>query len=104
MRIDKEHDDLDCHHYHFHRSIIIILLCFFSTFLEGSGRLFFEFFRLMMYARPDANTERPFFWLFENVVGMKTEDKTTISRFLQVKNLHSNTGGLSFLYHHLKHI
>ncbi|XP_046861377.1 DNA (cytosine-5)-methyltransferase 3A-like isoform X2 [Xenia sp. Carnegie-2017] len=50
---------------------------------EGSGRLFFEFFRLLMYAKPEKADARPFFWLFENVVSMRTVDKRTISRFLQ---------------------
>ncbi|EDO34131.1 predicted protein, partial [Nematostella vectensis] len=51
---------------------------------EGSGRLFFEFFRLLMHAKPSRTCpSRPFFWLFENVVGMRAEDKKTISRFLQ---------------------
>ena len=50
---------------------------------EGSGRLFFEFFRLLMYAKPQPNNSRPFFWLFENVVSMRAVDKRTISRFLQ---------------------
>ncbi|XP_031572916.1 DNA (cytosine-5)-methyltransferase 3A-like [Actinia tenebrosa] len=50
---------------------------------EGTGRLFFEFFRLVMCGRPDGGSSRPFFWLFENVVGMRAVDKKTISRFLQ---------------------
>lgn len=50
---------------------------------EGSGRLFFEFFRLLMYAKPLRESSRPFFWLFENVVSMRAVDKKTISRFLQ---------------------
>jgi len=50
---------------------------------EGSGRLFFEFFRIMMYCKPKRDSNRPFFWLFENVVGMRHEDKKVISRFLQ---------------------
>ena len=52
-------------------------------FAEGSGRLFFEFFRIMMYCKPKPDSARPFFWLFENVVGMRHEDKKVISRFLQ---------------------
>jgi hypothetical protein len=52
---------------------------------EGSGRLFFEFFRLLMYAKPQRDNSRPFFWLFENVVSMRSQDKRTISRFLQVR-------------------
>ncbi|KAK2570266.1 DNA (cytosine-5)-methyltransferase 3A [Acropora cervicornis] len=50
---------------------------------EGTGRLFFDFFRLLEYARPKSELERPFFWLFENVVGMRAEDKAVISRFLE---------------------
>ena len=36
-----------------------------------------------MYCRPPKGSTRPFFWLFENVVGMRHEDKRVISRFLQ---------------------
>lgn len=50
---------------------------------EGTGRLFFDFFRLLECARPKSELERPFFWLFENVVGMRAEDKSAISRFLE---------------------
>ncbi|KAM7435199.1 hypothetical protein ABFA07_014862 [Porites harrisoni] len=50
---------------------------------EGTGRLFFDFFRLLEYARPKSEMERPFYWLFENVVGMRAEDKCVISRFLE---------------------
>ena len=53
-------------------------------FTEGTGRLFFDFFRLLEYARPKSEMERPFYWLFENVVGMRAEDKCVISRFLEV--------------------
>jgi hypothetical protein len=59
------------------------VLLFFPS--EGSGRLFFEFFRLLMYAKPQRDNSRPFFWLFENVVSMRSQDKRTISRFLQVR-------------------
>ncbi|KAJ7332225.1 hypothetical protein JRQ81_014405 [Phrynocephalus forsythii] len=38
---------------------------------EGTGRLFFEFYHLLNYTRPKAGEERPFFWLFENVVAMR---------------------------------
>lgn len=55
-------------------------------FLEGTGRLFFDFFRLLQFAQPKSELDRPFFWLFENVVGMRAEDKSTISRFLEVWN------------------
>lgn len=57
----------------------LFLLC-----LEGTGRLFFEFYRLLHEARPKLGDERPFFWLFENVVAMGVSDKRDISRFLEV--------------------
>lgn len=52
---------------------------------EGTGRLFFEFYRLLHEARPKPGDERPFFWLFENVVAMGVSDKRDISRFLEVQ-------------------
>lgn len=58
------------------------LLGFFLT--EGTGRLFFEFYHLLNFARPKAGEERPFFWMFENVVAMRLNDKRDISRFLEV--------------------
>uniref|UniRef100_A0A6Q2XY10 DNA (cytosine-5-)-methyltransferase n=1 Tax=Esox lucius TaxID=8010 RepID=A0A6Q2XY10_ESOLU len=50
---------------------------------EGTGRLFFEFYRLLHEARPKPEENRPFFWLFENVVAMGISDKRDISRFLE---------------------
>ncbi|XP_068607920.1 DNA (cytosine-5)-methyltransferase 3A-like isoform X2 [Brachionichthys hirsutus] len=50
---------------------------------EGTGRLFFEFYRLVHEARPKDGDNRPFFWLFENVVAMGVSDKRDISRFLE---------------------
>ncbi|XP_074928254.1 DNA (cytosine-5)-methyltransferase 3B isoform X2 [Chelonoidis abingdonii] len=50
---------------------------------EGTGRLFFEFYHLLNYARPKAGEERLFFWMFENVVAMRVNDKRDISRFLE---------------------
>ncbi|KAM9777567.1 DNA (cytosine-5)-methyltransferase 3A [Neosynchiropus ocellatus] len=50
---------------------------------EGTGRLFFEFYRLLHEARPKVGDDRPFFWLFENVVAMGVSDKRDISRFLE---------------------
>uniref|UniRef100_A0AAR2IGM2 DNA (cytosine-5-)-methyltransferase n=1 Tax=Pygocentrus nattereri TaxID=42514 RepID=A0AAR2IGM2_PYGNA len=50
---------------------------------EGTGRLFFEFYRLLHEARPKEGEDRPFFWLFENVVAMGVSDKRDISRFLE---------------------
>lgn len=52
--------------------------------IEGTGRLFFEFYRLLHEARPKEGDDRPFFWLFENVVAMGVSDKRDISRFLEV--------------------
>ncbi|NXT27634.1 DNM3B methyltransferase, partial [Syrrhaptes paradoxus] len=54
-----------------------------SLLAEGTGRLFFEFYHLLNYARPKAGEERPFFWMFENVVAMRVNDKRDISRFLE---------------------
>ena len=64
-----------------------------NCFIEGSGRLFFEFFRLLMCAKPQRGDSRPFFWLFENVVSMRAVDKRTISRFLQVSTCELGPGG-----------
>lgn len=50
---------------------------------EGTGRLFFEFYRLLHEVRPKDGDGRPFFWLFENVVAMGVSDKRDISRFLE---------------------
>ncbi|XP_036178784.1 DNA (cytosine-5)-methyltransferase 3B isoform X2 [Myotis myotis] len=50
---------------------------------EGTGRLFFEFYHLLNYARPKEGDDRPFFWMFENVVAMKVGDKRDICRFLE---------------------
>uniref|UniRef100_A0AC11BE97 DNA methyltransferase 3 beta n=1 Tax=Ovis aries TaxID=9940 RepID=A0AC11BE97_SHEEP len=50
---------------------------------EGTGRLFFEFYHLLNYTRPKEGEDRPFFWMFENVVAMKVGDKRDISRFLE---------------------
>ncbi|TSN67104.1 DNA (cytosine-5)-methyltransferase 3A [Bagarius yarrelli] len=36
-----------------------------------------------LYARPKEGDNRPFFWLFENVVAMGVSDKRDISRFLE---------------------
>ncbi|KAM6164722.1 DNA (cytosine-5)-methyltransferase 3B isoform 5-T5 [Rhynchocyon petersi] len=49
---------------------------------EGTGRLFFEYYHLLNFARPKEGDKRPFFWMFENVVAMKVDDKRDISRFL----------------------
>ncbi|XP_010173868.1 DNA (cytosine-5)-methyltransferase 3B-like, partial [Antrostomus carolinensis] len=54
-----------------------------KSLYEGTGRLFFEFYHLLNYARPKVGEERPFFWMFENVVAMRVNDKRDISRFLE---------------------
>lgn len=51
---------------------------------EGTGRLFFEFYRLLTLMKPKEDDNRPFFWLFENVVFMSAHDKSDICRFLEV--------------------
>ncbi|XP_046726063.1 uncharacterized protein LOC124399272 isoform X2 [Silurus meridionalis] len=50
---------------------------------EGTGRLFFEYYRLLNIMKPKDDDPRPFFWLFENVVFMNTKDKVDICRFLE---------------------
>ncbi|CAJ1084356.1 uncharacterized protein LOC117821083 isoform X3 [Xyrichtys novacula] len=50
---------------------------------EGTGRLFFEFYRILHLLKPKEEDPRPFFWLFENVVFMNNHDKVNICRFLE---------------------
>ncbi|XP_060931196.1 DNA (cytosine-5-)-methyltransferase 3 beta, duplicate a [Limanda limanda] len=50
---------------------------------EGTGRLFFEFYRILAMLKPKEGDDRPFFWLFENVVFMSAHDKADICRFLE---------------------
>uniref|UniRef100_A0A8C4I5A5 DNA (cytosine-5-)-methyltransferase n=1 Tax=Dicentrarchus labrax TaxID=13489 RepID=A0A8C4I5A5_DICLA len=50
---------------------------------EGTGRLFFEFYRILTMLKPKEDDDRPFFWLFENVVFMSANDKSDICRFLE---------------------
>uniref|UniRef100_A0A3P8U5D1 DNA (cytosine-5-)-methyltransferase n=1 Tax=Amphiprion percula TaxID=161767 RepID=A0A3P8U5D1_AMPPE len=50
---------------------------------EGTGRLFFEYYRILQLLKPKEDDPRPFFWLFENVVFMNTHDKVNICRFLE---------------------
>ncbi|XP_064154116.1 uncharacterized protein LOC135233988 [Anguilla rostrata] len=50
---------------------------------EGTGRLFFEYYRLLNILKPKEDDHRPFFWLFENVVAMNHRDKEDICRFLE---------------------
>ncbi|XP_071953679.1 DNA (cytosine-5)-methyltransferase 3C-like isoform X2 [Antedon mediterranea] len=51
--------------------------------LFGTGRLFFEFQRILTYAKPAEGDKRPFFWFLENVCFMEHSDKMDISRFLE---------------------
>ncbi|XP_076338328.1 DNA (cytosine-5)-methyltransferase 3B-like isoform X5 [Tachypleus tridentatus] len=48
----------------------------------GTGRLFFDFFRLLKAVQL-ANKERHVFWLYENVTSIPQEYKSIITRFLQ---------------------
>uniref|UniRef100_A0A8C1VY19 DNA (cytosine-5-)-methyltransferase n=1 Tax=Cyprinus carpio TaxID=7962 RepID=A0A8C1VY19_CYPCA len=50
---------------------------------EGTGRLFFEYYRLLNVMKPKEDDPQPFFWLFENVVFMETQVKADICRFLE---------------------
>jgi len=59
-------------------------VCVSVSVSEGTGRLFFEFYRLLTMMRPKREDDRPFFWLFENVVFMSACDKSDICRFLEV--------------------
>ena len=67
----------------------VVIIYYF--FVDGTGRLFFEFFRILQHVMHDLATgdntseqpQKPFFWLFENVVGMRHSDRDVISRFLQ---------------------
>ena len=61
-----------------------VQLSMINVHTEGTGRLFFEFFRILCYVRLAGNGDRPLFWLYENVVSMRAQDKQIISRFLQV--------------------
>ncbi|XP_063775531.1 DNA (cytosine-5)-methyltransferase 3A-like isoform X2 [Pseudophryne corroboree] len=49
----------------------------------GTGRLFFDFPRLLHKVRPKPGEDRPFFWLFENVVAMDRMFQRTISQHLE---------------------
>uniref|UniRef100_UPI0037E8F48C uncharacterized protein n=1 Tax=Semicossyphus pulcher TaxID=241346 RepID=UPI0037E8F48C len=50
---------------------------------EGTGRLFFDYYRILQLLKPKEEDPRPFFWLFENVVFMNNHDKVNICRFLE---------------------
>lgn len=40
---------------------------------------------MLTMMRPREDDDRPFFWLFENVVAMSAHDKADICRFLEVR-------------------
>ncbi len=62
---------------------LIYSMWYLSLSSDGTGRLFFEFYRILNYSKPHPDDPRPFFWMFENVVSMRAVDKQVISRFLQ---------------------
>lgn len=48
---------------------------------DGSGILFFDFYRIWHYLSVKAAREnQPFYWLFENVASMEIKNKDTISK------------------------
>ncbi|XP_059189546.1 uncharacterized protein LOC131971901 isoform X2 [Centropristis striata] len=57
---------------------------------EGTGRLFFDFYRILQLLKPREEDPRPFFWLFENVTFMNTHDKVNICRFLECNPVQLN--------------
>uniref|UniRef100_A0A3B4HCI1 DNA (cytosine-5-)-methyltransferase n=1 Tax=Pundamilia nyererei TaxID=303518 RepID=A0A3B4HCI1_9CICH len=50
---------------------------------EGTGRLFFDYYRILQWLKPKEDDLRPFFWLYENTVAMNTCNKISICRFLE---------------------
>ncbi|XP_041859223.1 DNA (cytosine-5)-methyltransferase 3B-like isoform X2 [Melanotaenia boesemani] len=50
---------------------------------EGTGRLFFDYYRILQLLKPKEDDPRPFFWLYENVVFMNIHDRVNICRFLE---------------------
>nr|XP_026693797.1 DNA (cytosine-5)-methyltransferase 3A-like isoform X1 [Ciona intestinalis] len=68
---------------------------------EGTGCLFFDFFRVLRAAEPprcdcdNKEHQRPFFWLFENVLSMKMVERERISRFLQCQPVVANGRAVS---------
>lgn len=48
---------------------------------EGTGILFFDYYRIWNYLNVKAARENiPFYWLFENVASMEIKNKDTISK------------------------
>ncbi|XP_018431427.1 PREDICTED: DNA (cytosine-5)-methyltransferase 3A-like, partial [Nanorana parkeri] len=62
----------------------------------GSGQLFFDFPRLLHKVRPRPGEERPFFWLFENVVSMDKSHSKAITQHLEVRRGPKPPGGPVF--------
>ncbi|XP_053316522.1 DNA (cytosine-5)-methyltransferase 3A-like [Spea bombifrons] len=61
----------------------------------GTGSLFFDFPRLLREAQPKADDDRPFFWLFENVVAMDSSFKAVISQHLESNPVLIDAGEVS---------
>lgn len=59
--------------------------------------MFFEFYRLLSEAKPKDGEDRPFFWMFENVVAMGVNDKRDISRFLEVSQRRTDKHRTTFI-------
>ena len=55
-------------------------------FPEGSGVLFFDFYRVLRDLQA-LNGSTHLFWLYENVASMRCAYRAVISRFLQVASL-----------------
>ncbi|XP_069830239.1 DNA (cytosine-5)-methyltransferase 3A-like isoform X2 [Dendropsophus ebraccatus] len=64
----------------------------------GSGPLFFDFPRLLHKVRPQPGEDRPFFWLFENVVAMEKRFQRTISQHLETNPVKIDAGLVSAAY------
>ncbi len=65
----------------------------------GTGTLFFEFYRILVGLR-ELHPDHHMFWLFENVCFMQAEVKSTISRFLGVRDLSVLQTVLYTVYNH----
>ncbi|KAM9342374.1 uncharacterized protein KZ484_015079 [Pholidichthys leucotaenia] len=62
---------------------------------EGSGRLFFDYHRILQKLKPRDDDLRPFFWLFENTMSMNLEHKICLSRFLECNPVLMNAHAVS---------
>ncbi|KAG9472150.1 hypothetical protein GDO78_021075 [Eleutherodactylus coqui] len=61
----------------------------------GTGPLFFDFSRLLHRVMPRPGEDRPFFWLFENVVTMEKNFERTISHHLETNPVKIDAGAVS---------